>query len=203
MAELGEIPILLFFSAGHYCRCQQFLPKLLQTYDELKNENFEDFEVIFVSSDLDRPKFDEHFSKMPWFCIPYEDKRSTYLKGYFQIATLPTVVVIGNSGKTVTKEAADMIDEYGADAFPFDEDHVAMLGEDNEGWAKRLKTEEYHLQGQQLENDHRLLSDDKDETSSSIFLPSDYLISIYGMQVHPLTKIWVTISIFMNMRHGA
>ncbi|KAF3431258.1 hypothetical protein FNV43_RR25988 [Rhamnella rubrinervis] len=171
VAELVGIPVLLFFSSGKSPQCQKFLPKLIEMYKELKNIHYEDFEVVFVSSDLERQNFVEHFSQMPWYCLPYEDTRITYLNWYFYIEELPTVVVIGNHGETVTTEGVEMISVHGADAFPFDEDRMMILREVIQSSRKRLKTENYKC------IDHGLRSDAQDGTSSSIFLPGDYFIS--------------------------
>ncbi|KAF3431259.1 hypothetical protein FNV43_RR25989 [Rhamnella rubrinervis] len=174
VVELIGNPVLLFFSSGKSPESQKFLPKLIQMYKELKNTHYEDFEVVFVSNDLERRNFVEHFSQMPWYCLPYEDIRISYLNWYFYIEKLPTVVVIGNGGETVTTEGVEMISAHGADAFPFDEDRTMILREVIQSPRKRFKTENYKY------NDHRLRSDAQDETSSSIFLPGDYLISNYG-----------------------
>lgn len=115
------IHVLLFFSAGHVPANETFLPKLIQTYHELKRKHV-DFELIFVSCDPDYPRFVEYFSQMPWYALPYNDNRINFLTWRFSIEVLPRVIVIGPSGLTLTTEGMKMIEVHGAEAFLFDED---------------------------------------------------------------------------------
>ncbi|KAF3431324.1 hypothetical protein FNV43_RR26055 [Rhamnella rubrinervis] len=123
-----------------------FLPKLSQTYNELK-ANSKQFEVVFVTCDLDHTKFVEHYAKMPWFALPYDDKRSEFLKQRFEIEELPRVVVIGPCGRTVTTGALYLISVHGAKAFPFDEAHLLSLKLELSilrNWPKKYWSEEKH-----------------------------------------------------------
>lgn len=62
----------LYFSA-HWCGpCRGFTPKLVETYNTMKDAG-KKFEIVFASSDRDEAAFDEYFGEMPWLALPYDD----------------------------------------------------------------------------------------------------------------------------------
>lgn len=144
VSQLTGKHVLIYFSA-HWCPpCRDFTPKLIQTYDQIKaKENA--FEVIFVSSDRDQPSFDKYYSSMPWLAIPLGDTRKAFLTRRFRVRGIPCLVGIGPDGKTVTTKARQLIESYGADAFPFTEEHILNLKEKlekmSQGWPEKLKLE--------------------------------------------------------------
>lgn len=147
MGDLAKIPILFFFSSERHPQCKAFMRRLIQTYNDLKSD-FQDFELVFVSCDGDLSSYEDHISQMPWYFIPFKDTRNLFLRGWFKVAELPKVVVIESSGRTVTTEAAPMIKVYGAEAFPFDNEHMEVLAEEVEelvrmGFPKKLKSEKH------------------------------------------------------------
>merc|ERR1712205_97077 len=102
----------LYFSA-HWCPpCRGFTPKLVETYNKLQAEGKE-FEVVFVSSDRDQASFDEYYASMPWLAIPHGDDRKKHLSKLFEVEGIPTLVIIGPDGKTITTEGTSAV---GADA---------------------------------------------------------------------------------------
>ncbi|OWM76066.1 hypothetical protein CDL15_Pgr009711 [Punica granatum] len=134
--------ILLYFSA-HWCPpCRAFLPKLIEAYSEIKSKD-DAFEVIFISSDHDQASFDAFFSGMPWLALPFGDPRKSSLSRTFKVQGIPMVVALGPTGRTVTKDARGLIMNYGADAYPFTEEHVKKLVAKSEemvkGWPEKLK----------------------------------------------------------------
>ncbi|KAF3963089.1 hypothetical protein ACB098_03G147300 [Castanea mollissima] len=134
--------ILLYFSA-HWCPpCRAFLPKLMDAYQKIKAKD-DAFEVIFISSDRDQASFDEFFSGMPWLALPYGDPRKASLSRTFKVHGIPLLVAIGPSGKTVTKEAREIIMIHGADAYPFTDERLkeieAQIEEMAKGWPEKLK----------------------------------------------------------------
>lgn len=135
VSELVGKNILLYFSA-HWCPpCRAFLPKLVKAYNEIKEKD-NAFEIIFISSDRDQSSFDEFFAGMPWLALPFGDKRKSFLARKFKIQGIPAAVAIGPNGRTVTKEARQLITAHGADAYPFTEDHLKRLVEKTEEVAK-------------------------------------------------------------------
>ena len=115
--------ILLYFSA-HWCPpCCAFLPKLMDAYHKIKAKD-DAFEVIFISSDRDQASFDEFISGMPWVALPFGDPRKASLSRTFKVHGIPLLLAIGPSGKTITKEARDIIMIHGADAYPFTDERL-------------------------------------------------------------------------------
>ncbi|PON31214.1 DnaJ-like [Trema orientale] len=142
VSELVGKNILLYFSA-HWCPpCRAFTPKLIKTYHDIKAKD-DAFEVIFISSDSDQSSFDEYFSSMPWLALPYGDSRKKLLNRIFKVQGIPSAIAIGPSGRTVTEEARDLISVHGANAYPFTEEQLKHLEEQEEemakGWPEKLK----------------------------------------------------------------
>ncbi|GAV61029.1 C1_3 domain-containing protein/Thioredoxin_8 domain-containing protein [Cephalotus follicularis] len=144
VSELVGKNILLYFSA-HWCPpCRAFLPKLIEAYLEIKAKD-NAFEVIFISSDRDQSSFYEFFASMPWLSLPFGDERKTFLTRKFKIKSIPTAIAIGPSGRTLSKEARQLIMSHGADAYPFTEEHLKhleqKLEEEAKGWPDKVKHE--------------------------------------------------------------
>lgn len=142
VSELVGKNVLLYFSA-HWCpRCRAFLPKLIQTYNEIKGKE-DAFEVIFISSDRDEPAFQEFFSSMPWLALPYGDKRKASLSKKFKVRGIPTVIALGPTGKTVSEDCRNLIMAHGANAYPFTDERVkeieAEIEEIAKGWPEKVK----------------------------------------------------------------
>lgn len=142
VSELVGKNILLSFSA-HWCPpCRAFLPKLVEAYNMIKAKD-PAFEVIFISSDRDQASFDDYFASMPWLALPFGDERKASLSRTFKIDGIPSLVAIGPTGKTVTKEARDLIMVHGAEAFPFTEERVneleAAAEEEAKQWPEKLQ----------------------------------------------------------------
>lgn len=97
----------IYFSAYWCPPCQEFTPKLV----EFRNKNVEDFEVVFVSSDYDQ---EEQFNyikeaKMKWLTVPIDSNVSLSLSEKFQVASIPTLVVISPEGKAISKKGRDHV----------------------------------------------------------------------------------------------
>lgn len=136
--------ILLYFSA-HWCGpCRAFLPKLIEEYHKIKNKD-NAFEVVFISSDRDQAAFEEFYSGMPWLALPFGDERKKTLSRVFRIRGIPSLVAIGHTGKTVTKDARYLLSAFGADAYPFTEDKIkeleARVEEMAKEWPEKVKLE--------------------------------------------------------------
>ncbi|KAJ7953612.1 Thioredoxin, nucleoredoxin [Quillaja saponaria] len=136
VSELVGKNVLLYFSA-HWCPpCRAFLPKLIEAYHKIKAKD-DAFEVIFISSDRDQEAFDEFFSGMPWLALPFGDTRKASLSRTFKVQGIPMLVAIGPSGRTVTKEARDLVSIHGADAYPFTDERLKEIEAGYEEMAKR------------------------------------------------------------------
>lgn len=144
--------ILLYFSA-HWCPpCRAFLPKLLEAYHKIKAKD-NAFEVIFISGDRDQASFDDFFSGMPWLALPFGDERKAALSKMFKVQGIPVVVAIGQTGRTVTTQARDLIALHGADSYPFTNERLKEIEAEYEemakGWPEKLS--------HPLHGDHQLV----------------------------------------------
>ncbi|KAG6502270.1 hypothetical protein ZIOFF_042159 [Zingiber officinale] len=139
---------ILLYSACSDPHCRDYLPKLIEEYHEIKNVD-SDFEMIFISSDEDQDSFQIFFSRMPWLALPFGDERKKYLNRIFKFhprgQCFPglTLVVIGPTGRTVTKEARELLMIHGTDAYPFTEEKIKELEHPIEemakGWPEKIK----------------------------------------------------------------
>lgn len=144
VSQLVGKHVLIYFSA-HWCPpCRAFTPKLIEIYKQIKAKESA-FEIIFASSDRDQSAFNEYYSDMPWLALPFGDERKAFLSRKFKVKGIPCLVTIGADGKTVTTETRQLVAAYGADGFPFTEDHIKKLKEQIEetakGWPEKLKHE--------------------------------------------------------------
>ncbi|XP_077236420.1 putative nucleoredoxin 1 [Tasmannia lanceolata] len=142
VAELIGKNILLYFSAQWCPPCRAFLPKLIKSYHKIKAKD-DAFEVIFISSDRDQSSFEDFFSGMPWLALPFGDERKKSLNRTFKIRGIPSLIAIGPTGRTVTKEARDLLTVHGSDAYPFTDEHLKELEtrieEMAKGWPEKMK----------------------------------------------------------------
>ncbi|KAL4180703.1 hypothetical protein AMTRI_Chr12g233980 [Amborella trichopoda] len=121
----------LYFSASWCGPCRRFTPKLIKTYDQLSTNG--DFEVVFVSGDSDEKSFEDYFHKMPWLAIPFSDStvRSKLDEG-FEVYGIPHLVIVGKDSKILTSEGVGTVSEYGVDGYPFTNERLEELKEQDE-----------------------------------------------------------------------
>jgi len=109
------------FSA-HWCRpCRNFTPKLVQICTMLRNTN-KNIEIIFISLDHDEASFLDHFKSMPWLALPFNTSLRRKLCSHFGIEHIPALIplsVTPSGGLGFEDDVVKLIEEYGADAYPF------------------------------------------------------------------------------------
>jgi len=109
----------LYFSA-HWCPpCRGFTPKLAEWYT--KNLQAKGMEIIFISSDKDEGAFKEYYKEQPWLALDYSQrKEKEQLSTLFEVEGIPSLVIVGTDGATITKKgrAAISADPEGA-SFPW------------------------------------------------------------------------------------
>ncbi|KAL6509022.1 hypothetical protein OROGR_023129 [Orobanche gracilis] len=128
IAELDGKTVGLYFVLLTYNRCLTFNPKLVETYKSLKEEG-KDFEIVMVPLDEDEELFNNEFQNLPWLSLPVKDKICEKLVRYFELQSLPTVVIIGPDGETRHANVAETIEEHGKMAYPFTPDVFAEIEE--------------------------------------------------------------------------
>ncbi|KAJ4755345.1 Nucleoredoxin [Rhynchospora pubera] len=118
--------VLLYFSAEWSRSCCEFQPKLISYYNEIKKKQ-SPFEIVFISNDRDQCSYENFFSSMPWLALLFEDSRKNPLKRALKVRSIPSLVIIGPDGKTVSRNGKKLLMTYGADAFPFTDERIEEL----------------------------------------------------------------------------
>ncbi len=106
--------VALYFSAHWVCRyetdqintyqiivftqcppCRGFTPVLAEFYEQLKDEDENALEIIFVSSDNDVGSFTEYYGTMPWTSVPFTNtKHIQNLGQQHSIRGIPALIVL-------------------------------------------------------------------------------------------------------------
>lgn len=126
VTELEGKIVGLYFSLSSYKSCVDFTSKLVKVYEKLKAKG-EGFEIVLLSLDDDEEIFKQGFGSMPWFALPFKDRSCEKLARYFELSTVPTLVIIGPDGKTLHSNVVDAIEEHGILAYPFTPEKFAEL----------------------------------------------------------------------------
>ncbi|KAI6694819.1 hypothetical protein NL676_022529 [Syzygium grande] len=128
VTELEGKTVGLYFSLSVDRSCADFTPKLLEVYEKLKDKG-ESFEIVQIPLDDDEASFNQSFGSMPWFSLPLKDNKCEKLVRYFKLSTLPTLVIIGQDGKTLHFNVAETVEEHGVMTYPFTPEKFAELAE--------------------------------------------------------------------------
>lgn len=136
VTELEGKTIGLYFSLASYNTSAVFTEKLVKVYKELK-EKGESFEIVTIPLDDKEESFKQGLEGAPWLSLPFKDNSCEKLIKYFELSTLPTVVILGPDGKTLHPNVAETIEEHGILAFPFTPKRFTELEEMDK--AKREK----------------------------------------------------------------
>lgn len=134
----------LYFSAQWCPPCVKFTPRLVSVYKNLKEKN-EDFEIVFISIDRDEAGYLECCISMPWLALPYGDETAKALSKYFNIQGIPSLIIIGPDGKTVTKEGRNLINLHSEMAYPFTEAQLLLVQEKLDEEAKSYPRSFHHV----------------------------------------------------------
>lgn len=112
---------------GH-AQCDEFTPILVVSYKKIK-EKGQNFEIVLISLNDEEEEFKEALKTIPWLALPLKDEKCKKLIRYFELNNIPTLVIIGQDGKTLISNAAEIIEEHGNDAYPFTTEKLAELDE--------------------------------------------------------------------------
>ena len=125
MSELVGRNILLYFAD---CKLCPYRRKLIDAYHDIKARD-NAFEVIFISRNHTKKKFDECFSSMPWLAISLGPRvRKNRLWRWFKSdPCASTAIFISSSGRIVMDGILQLISAHGADAYPFTEERLKCL----------------------------------------------------------------------------
>ncbi|KAK9052744.1 hypothetical protein SSX86_029374 [Deinandra increscens subsp. villosa] len=126
ITELEGKIVGLYFVLSTFKKSSDFTSTLVKVYNELKAKE-SNFEIVMIPLDDNEEAFQKELDSAPWFSLPFKDKKCEKLVRYFELSTLPTLVIIGPDGKTLHPNVADAIEEHGANAYPFTPDKFSEL----------------------------------------------------------------------------
>lgn len=118
----------LYFTVISDRLATDFNLKLLEVYEKLK-ERGQNFEIVVISLDNGEEQFKRVFATMPWLALPFKDRSYEKLERYFEVRDLPTLVIIGPDGKTLSPNAAEFIEDHGIKAYPFNPEKLVEFAE--------------------------------------------------------------------------
>lgn len=148
VASLEGKTVGLYFSAQWCFPGVKFTSKLVSAYQKIKQELLEkgdeDFEIVFVSTDRDELSFNSFFETMPWLALPFNDPTIKNLTKHFDVQWIPSLIILGPDGKTVTKKGRNLVNLYQENAYPFTEARTALLEKQMDEAAKSLPKSDYH-----------------------------------------------------------
>ncbi|KAL2903289.1 putative nucleoredoxin 1 [Bienertia sinuspersici] len=126
--ELEGKTVGLYFSLSSYRSCMKFDPVLIDVYEKLKVKG-KKFEIVLISLDDDEELYKQGFASMPWYSLPFKDMSCVKLARYFDLSTLPTLVIIGPDGKTLCSNATETVEDHGVEAYPFTPERFRELAQ--------------------------------------------------------------------------
>ncbi|XP_019153361.1 PREDICTED: probable nucleoredoxin 2 [Ipomoea nil] len=153
-STMGKVPVTsltgktigLYFSAKWCVPGLKFTSKLISVYQKIKQRlpEGEDFEIVYVSSDDGEMEFEGYFEAMPWLALPFGDPNAKNLRKYFDIRGIPSLVILGPDGKTLSKQGRNLVCLYKENAYPFTKARMEALEREMDEEAKWLPKSKHH-----------------------------------------------------------
>ncbi|MEM0966135.1 MAG: thioredoxin-like domain-containing protein [Verrucomicrobiota bacterium] len=93
----------IYYSAGWCGPCLQFTPNLVDFYDRY-HDRYENFEVIFVSSDRSEDEMEAYMEKadMPWPALEFSKKSRVRELTRYSERGIPNLVVVDRDGEVLS-----------------------------------------------------------------------------------------------------
>lgn len=126
ISQLEGKMVAIYFSAGADEECVEFSSILSKMYTELKQRG-EAFEVVLVALDDDEDDYIKQTKEVSCLALPFKDQSIEKLIRYFDLSSVPTMVLLGADGKTMNNNLAEIVGEHGASAYPFSPEKLAEL----------------------------------------------------------------------------
>lgn len=143
ISNLAGKTIGLYFSAQWCPPCTKFTYRLASIYRSLR-EKHDLFEIVFVSADKDESDYSQCYGEMPWIALPYNVEYTKLLSRYFDIQGIPSLIIIGPDGKTLTREGRNLINLHMEMAYPFTEEQLKLVQSKADEEAKGYPSSFHH-----------------------------------------------------------
>lgn len=144
----GKVVALFFYEDFRYYDFDDFKKQLKKTYDDLKEDDKNNFEIVLVylhdsidaCKNASKASFWTTLHSMPWLALPYKDPRCKNLKRIFEYPcdleaseSDPRLAIIGPHGTYVEPYGADILKlfKYATSAYPFTRSKAAELDVEN------------------------------------------------------------------------
>jgi hypothetical protein len=113
-----EAIIGIYFASRSCPACQAFTPELVSAYDEIRKAG-KPFEIVLAGVDpssVDLIAYMKEYG-MGWLALPLGSDKITELAKRYEVEWIPTIIVINDARKTITKTGREDVLAKGPAAF--------------------------------------------------------------------------------------
>ena len=92
--NIKSLPIIygLFFSA-HWCPQSESITSEIKNFYHSVNSSTPQFEIFFLSSDIDKKSYEKSIKSMPWYSFAYNSSEISNLENELNIYSIPRLVI--------------------------------------------------------------------------------------------------------------
>ena len=102
----GKKHVMLYFSANWCPPCKTFTPELSKKYSDSFDRDKS--AIVFISEDRDQNAFDEYYSSMSFFALPFSEReKQVKLANMFGAERMPTLVLLDRAGSLIDSNLRD------------------------------------------------------------------------------------------------
>lgn len=105
----------LFFS-GSWSPQSSGITKTIFAFYKSVNQKTLQFEVFFLTSDIDKTSYDNYSKNIPWLLFPYNSLNISKLESEFDVCNIPRLIVLSSDGKVIRNNGYKEILNFGVEA---------------------------------------------------------------------------------------
>ena len=116
--NIKSLPIIygLFFSA-HWCPQSESITSEIKNFYHSVNSSTSQFEIFFLSSDIDKKSYEKSIKSMPWYSFAYNSPEISNLENELNIYSIPRLVILSSEGKLIRNNGYKDIVDRGIESF--------------------------------------------------------------------------------------